>query len=307
MWQLKLLAQFGLAHIPGGQKLNYWMQVATGKHSIANLNNYVNSVMARFAILPKVRPLDNLSVVEIGTGWEATSALALSLYGAGPIYTFDHVRHLRFVRSHQAVEQMWLSVDRLAEATSIPKALLAERLSALRSAPDLETLLDRARITYRAPADAASTGLPDRSVDVVFSHEVLGHIPPPVLHQITEETKRVLKPGGMALHFIGMDDPFATSRNGLSAMNFLRYSPRWWDFFVQNKIASNNRLREKEYIDLFRSHGATVRVIDHIVRPKDVEAVKNMKVHPRFAGMTPEELAVRYSLIAFSFDSKGEV
>ena len=304
MWQLKPLVQYGLAHVPGGEHLNYGLQVAMGHYSPTTVRQYATGLMARFAILPTLRKMAGLSVVEVGTGWHGVSALALSLYGAGPIYTFDHVRHLRYRRMHEAVEQLRLSADKLVETTPIPQSVLLDRLDSLKAAPDLETLLERAHIIYRAPADAAVTGLPDGSVDMVFSHGVLGCMPLEALHRLTEETRRILKPGGLAVHFIDMEDPFANSRNGLSAMNFLRYSPRWWDFFVQNKVCSNNRLREKEFVEFFRSHGAAVRLLDHVIRPKDVEAVRAMKVHPRFGGMTPEELAVCRSTMVFSFESR---
>jgi SAM-dependent methyltransferase len=301
MWQLKPLIQFGLAHVPGGERLNYGLQVALGTYSDARLRDHMTTLLKRFAVLPTLTDMPGATVVEIGTGWYAASTLGLSLYGAGRIISFDHVRHLRFNRLRQAVEQMWLDVERAAANTPIAREILLERLEGLRSAPDLETLLERARIAYRAPADAAVTGLPDHSVDLVLSHGVLELVPVEGLRRLTEEARRILKPGGVALHFIGLGDPFAGSGRRPGFMNFLRYSPRWWNFFMQNKIGSNNRLREKEFVELFRSHGANVRVMEHVLRPQDVEAVKAMRVHPRFAGMTPEELAVCFSVIAFSF------
>ena len=62
-----------------------------------------------------------------------------------------------------------------------------------------------ARISeYIAPGDAANTELPAGSVDIYFSHAVLEHVPDRVVHQLVQEARRVLKPGGCFYALIGL-------------------------------------------------------------------------------------------------------
>lgn len=63
--------------------------------------------------------------------------------------------------------------------------------------------LKEAGIEYLAPLDAAHTDLPSKSIDCHFSVTVLEHIPPAVLADIFAEAKRILKPTGTAIHFVG--------------------------------------------------------------------------------------------------------
>ena len=68
-----------------------------------------------------------------------------------------------------------------------------------------------------------------------------------------------------------------------------------------NRISYHNRLREKQFIEIFLSHGASVKVVSHTIESANLEALKTMRVDPAFAGMTHEELAVSSALLAVSF------
>ena len=84
-------------------------------------------------------------------------------------------------------------------------------------------------------------------------------------------------------------------------MNFLKY-PEWlWAPLVKNKISYHNRLREPQHLERFAAHGATVRWKNSHITESDVEAARTMRIHRRFAGMTPEELAVWRSDLVVTF------
>ena len=143
--------------------------------------------------------------------------------------------------------------------------------------------------------------LPDNSIDLVYSYAVLEHVPESVIHGITLESKRILKQNGIAYHAIGTHDHYVSFDKRISKVNFLQY-PEWlWRFFVKNKISYHNRLREKQFLEIFKSHGAKIKMISNKIDPSDLEILKTMKIDKRFAGMTHEELAVYYSEIILSF------
>ncbi|MEM7445706.1 MAG: class I SAM-dependent methyltransferase [Pseudomonadota bacterium] len=70
---------------------------------------------------------------------------------------------------------------------------------------------DQARNVHYKQADAASTGLDERSFDVVTSTMMLHEMPPVHIRAILAEAARVLMPGGLSIHldFLADDDPFA--------------------------------------------------------------------------------------------------
>ena len=301
MWRLKLLLQFVLGRLPWGEQINHLLQRIKGSFASPRVKNNVLGIISHLVAVGRLAKIEGSEVVEIGTGWDAIAPLALYLLGAKTTTSYDRFPHLRLRLARGVLDQMEILLDQIALMTAIPKPLLKERLARLKSAVGLEMLLKSARIIYKAPGDAGRTELEDCSIDIIFSNSVLEHVPNSVLHEFTREARRILKPGSTAVHFIGLGDHYAGNGRGISGVNFLKYSPNWWNFFVQNQIGYHNRLREKQFIELFRSHGASVQVISHAIRPDDLKALKTLKIDPSFAGMTHEELAVHTTLLAIFF------
>ena len=73
-------------------------------------------------------------------------------------------------------------------------------------------------------------------------------------------------------------------------------------FFVKNKFSYHNRLREKQFIDIFTECGAKIVWLENRIDPDDVNYLKNIKIDKAFQGMSYEELAVTYSEIIIAFE-----
>lgn len=304
MWRLKVLIQFILAHLPGGERINYGIQALTRRHSPAATAFRIDSYSRRIAALDGHRSLEGSIVVEIGTGWEPTSALLFYLLGARSVHTYDHQRHVRTHLARQVVQQMCDSVAAIGSATGRPDSLLRNRLRPLSTETTLDGIFKRAGINYHAPADATQTGLPDHSADIIYSYAVLEHVPSDVVRLLSSEAARILGPGGIAFHGIRLHDHYASVSKNLSRVNFLRY-PEWlWTLLVQNSISYHNRLRECQFLDMFRACGATIVHLMSETDPNDVETVKRMRVDKHFANMTPEELSVTYMEVVLEFAAR---
>jgi cyclopropane fatty-acyl-phospholipid synthase-like methyltransferase len=300
MWRLKVLTQFVLAHLPGGERVNYLFQLVKKSHSDERLAKNIINLVEIMRLINRKVGLEGKAVLEIGTGWNAIGALLFYLMGAETCYTYDHVPHVRFELVQRVIRIMQNQSEQIETITSLPSSVLTNRLRRLEEANNLDELFRQAHIIYKAPGDATQTGLADHSIDLVFSHAVLEHVPEEVIHRITAESKRILKKDGIAYHAIGLHDHYA-SFAGVSKVNFLKY-PEWlWAFFIKNKISYHNRLREKEHLDIFRAHGAKIEWIENKTDPADLEILKTIRVDKRFAGMTPEELAIYYTEVLISF------
>jgi SAM-dependent methyltransferase len=298
-WKLKVLVQFVLAHSPKGEQLNYILQTMNQSHSSTKIAGRIPVLAETLGLLSKHMRLDGAVVLEIGTGWEPINPLLLYLAGAKAIYTYDHLPHVRFSLAKVTLGEMERNLQSISSATSIPESRLTERLTALKPASDLATLFKLANINYVAPGDATKSGLPNHSVDLVYSHAVLEHVPETIIHAIAMESKRVLRSGGLAFHFIGPFDHYANVDKNISTVNFLQY-PEWkWKLFVKNRISYHNRLRAKEFVQIFRSHGAEVLVVRDTIEPLALEALNKLRIDARFAGMTKEELAVSRSEVLY--------
>ena len=269
-WKAKVALQCVLARFPFGEKANHLLQRVGRRYTAERLQKRIAEVRKTLDYLEAFAPLAEATVAEVGTGWELIAPLAMVARGACTVRTYDLYRHLR----SDLVRQI---------ARMVPC--------------DFEDAMRR--IEYHAPANAANTGLPSNSVDVFYSYEVFEHIPVDDVHQIVAESKRVLRSTGVAYHAIGLGDHYG--QYGVSNINFLKYSDRAWNFWVQNRISYHNRLREKEFLQIFRQHGACILDVRTKVSEIDVLALCNgFTPDQKFSGMTPEELAPWYTEIVYS-------
>lgn len=298
-WQLKVGVQFLLAHVPGGEHVNNALQRWNGSFCDAAIRG---RALGLARCLSEHLDVAGKSVVEIGTGWDAINALMLHLFGARRVYSYDHVRHLRFDLAMNVVRQIGKSAAAIAEIARISPSSLRNRIAPLAQAANLQQLLEIARIEYVAPGDAARTGLLNHSVDVVYSYAVLEHVSEAVIASITQEARRILVRGGIVFHNIGEHDHYVSVDHSISKVNFLQY-PEWaWKLFVKNKISYHNRLREPDFLRIFAANGAKVTDKESYIDPSDVEAIRNMRLDARFAGLSAEELAVTKTQITLAFD-----
>lgn len=299
-WKLKVLVQFVLAHVPGGEQVNHRLQLAGGRHSPARMRERITKAVEFLARIEPPLDLAGRTVVEVGTGWDGLHPILLSVLGARRVVTFDHMRHLRFEHARLVVRELAEHPDLGVLETMHPGA--ADSLADLLAASDLDDLLGRARITYAAPGDATESGLDAGSVDVVYSFQVFEHLPVPVIEGLLREARRILAPGGLMISAIDPGDHYRTVDPALSRVHFLRY-PEWlWAPLVKNRISYHNRLRERQFLDHFARAGATVGWKRSTVFDDDIAQARTMRVDRRFAGFTPEELAVSRTELVVTFE-----
>lgn len=291
MWVFKALTQLALAYLPGGERINHQLQRIRQRRGGRNRKTRRRAprIAASLGRIDAHVGLRDAMVVEVGTGWSAVPSLLLSLTGAR-VVTFDHVRHVRLSLVREALDVFLSQRSELAEAMGRSVDELEERIRALQACATLDDLFAAARITYRAPADAMRTGFPEDSVDLFYSHSVLEHVPRAVVTGLVREAQRVLTRDGMFYALIGLHDHYAPF--GVSRVNFLRYSDRFWRLVAQNRISYMNRMRAPEYIAELERAGAAVIDTRHLLTPGDLEDARRMRVAPRFRGFSAEELAI---------------
>jgi len=301
MWKVKVAIQFVLSKIPFGEQVNFYLQNMNNSHSLQNTESRIMTLINEIIAIKPQFNFSSLVVVEIGTGWDSINALVLYALGVKTCYTYDHVAHVRFKLAMMVVEAIKNKIPEISALTSISEEHLYEKIDKISGAASLKDLFSKAGIIYNAPGDASKTGLPDHSVDIVYSYAVLEHVAPAVISEFDKEAKRILKKDGLVFHVIGLHDHYTGIGKGITKVNFLQYSERVWSFFIYNKIAYHNRLREKTFIELFKKSGAKVISVSNEIDDKDIEAIKKMKLADEFSGFSPEELAIFKTRVLYTF------
>lgn len=295
-WRCKAALQCVLAGLPGGQRLNYALQLLRGSHAAALVHRRLLQVADSLAWLQEAGVvIHDAEVVEIGTGWDAINAVLLYVLGARSVHTYDIASLLRAERLRQVLALLESASDDVGERTKTPGAVIRRRLRLLQQETDPIRSLAAVGIHYHAPADAAATGLAPRSVDLVYSYEVLEHVPPEILRKLHAESARIVRPSGHVYHKIDHFDHFAKCDPRISTVHFLGIPEGRWRLYAGNRLAYHNRMREPEFLDSYASAG-----LDLVRRRRDldaraVHALRGMQLVTRFRRFAPQELAVASS------------
>lgn len=295
-WEMKAAIQAALSRIPFGSSIHRRLQDLAGTTKFdANVEYWRR---ARFLLELRSRglPIEGKSFLEIGTGWYPMLPMLLHALRADRIVTVDLHRWLTraaVAETTQAVSQIAESLPRHFGASAEYCRHEMHRVNGLcvDSSTSINEVLREAAIDYRAPADAACTGLPDGEIDYVVSTNVFEHVRPDAIVSILEESKRILKPGGYIVHHIDPGDHFAYDKR-ITTANFLQFSPQAWYYIGGSGLAYHNRLRCIDFLRLIEEAGFHIVHQSAQVDSRALEALRSghLKTHESYKNYTPEQL-----------------
>lgn len=300
-WKYKAHALALLSRVPGGRSLYHLLQRFGGTNRI-HLDRDLGRAYELVDLIDQAgETIAGREVFEIGTGWRPFVPFVMALAGAKKVTTVDINPWLT---KKYAVETWRALEDRLSEIAAhcrVPEDDVVGRYRAVPANPrKLRDLLEPLNIEYIHPGDARHTGLPDESVDLIVSSNVLEHIPEEIQEAIHRESLRILRPGGLSVHRFNPQDHYSTIDGTITHANFLRYSEQEWHWYGGTGLAYHNRLRSRQYRELFDRVGLETVVYRERVDQRSVAALRAglLPVAECFHRFTIEELAVDYLWMA---------
>ena len=281
-WKLKAKIFRCLSFMPFGRQIHYQLQRHITKELPRRqeaLDELLIAAQRLFLDIEKKIDVSTSSLVEIGAGRDLAVAVALRFMGVKQITCVD--------------------ITTLAKPFLIASAAryMAEKLG--KPCPHIETWddVEAFGISYVAPSNLASLNLPAKSIDCFYSIDTLEHIPREPLREIFVEATRILKPGGLSIHFIDYSDHYARGEK-ISRFNFLTFAEHEWKPF-NSDFQYVNRMRHSEFLSLFQQTGLKLLVVT-----PDLEAPQSLiidKLAPEFRRFSVDDLfTIRAKIIAVS-------
>lgn len=273
-WRLKIAAKVALSRL--GLPYDRWRGLGLFRLGRMDRPDYALKIFDLHIrrAFPDGR-LDGKTVLEIGPGDSLASAVAARTHGAAQTLLVDAGAFAsRDVDLYRAMAD----------------ALAARDLAApdLTDAQTLEDVLTRCSARYLTTGVEAFADLPDDSVDLIWSHSVLEHIPLQQLPRLAAEMRRVLKPDGRMSHNIDFQDHLS------HGLNSLRFSEAVWESpTMRNAGFYTNRVRARTMHDLIRQAGFDLIVEDFGRWPEPPLARRDLD--PAFRDLTDDELSIRTS------------
>ena len=235
--------------------------------------------------------------LEIGTGWTLFQGLMFRLEfdGRGSLFDVQDCRQLdalrnRFARVRRLLpsglpDQFQCNVNRYVRLAGI-----------VESASTFEDLLERLDLEYVVDPTGSLNAFADNEFEVIFSSNVLEHVPRSQFLSMACDQFRVLNPEGIAVHHIDFSDHI-TDQYAHAALlkEYLRFDEKEWQLLFENRIQHMNRLQPRQVVAAFLRAG--FEQVDDL-RDIDVDAVP-LQVAKQWACMPVEDLSCVRSLMVF--------
>lgn len=272
-WQIKIAAKLALARLPGGARP--WHRAGLFRHGAMTRPDYALKVLRGHLARAGLGPGDLAGAVglELGPGDSLASALILRCFGAAGCLLVDADDYAsRDLAGYRALAGLLRR-----EGFEPPP------LDDLESA---DALLRRCGARYLTRGLDSLRGLPDASVDFMWSQAVLEHVRRHQFLETLRELCRILKPGGVASHRVDLGDHLG------GALNNLRFSERLWE--SQTFAGSGfytNRIQLSEMLGLFERAGFAVELLD--CRRWERLPTPVSRLAPPFRALPERELAVK--------------
>jgi SAM-dependent methyltransferase len=240
-WYAKLGAKLCLARIP--LRHDWWRRLGVFRDGFMQDPAYALRIFDLHARwMPRSR--DHPDLLELGPGDSISSGLIAYARGSGATTLVDSTDHaVRDLRLYG------LLIDELARRY--------RNVGPLRAAESFDELLQASRTRYLTAGVDSLARIRSSSVDFVFSNAVLEHVRHRDVDAVLAETRRILRPGGVASHVVDLRDHLA------DALNNLRFSPRLWESgFMADSGFYTNRIRFAEMLRRFEAAGFRTRIVE---------------------------------------------
>lgn len=226
---------------------------------------------------------DGMRLLEVGTGWMHFYSIFLRLFYDVRVTLVDAWDNRQLV----ALKKFFSDLDNVLDAEfelsdqerSRAHGIL-QKIAGVGSFEELYELLD-----FEYAIDPTLSTLDSGDYDLIFSEGVLEHVHLTDVPEQIGNMNRVLKPGGVQFHHIGIGDHLAGYDANASAKQYIIYSERTWRMWFENVVQYVNRVQRSEFRKMFVDTG--MNVLEEQCWEVDIS---HLKVSDRFKGYSEEDL-----------------
>jgi SAM-dependent methyltransferase len=278
-------------------------QVGNGRRSSGKMPGYYVERVKRILRLQKQYKIvrDGDRIIELGTGWLHWEALTLRLFYDIEAVLFDvwDNRQLGGLKNYIRQLGPMLSNGCELSAEELQRAqCLIETILKVESFAELYKLLG---FQYVVESSGSLAQFPSGSFQLVVSGGVLEHVKREALPMLIGETRRILKPGGWAVHSIDTADHLEHYDRKVSPKMYLSFSEQTWARLFENEVQYINRIQRGEWLELFKPNG--FELIEEEARRIDISSLsladRYLHMDKRDLECTVLKLALRKPISAF--------
>lgn len=307
-YRVKLLAQKMISFLPG--QLGFW----TNEKIVRLTQGYLpedyykkriqKGVQNMYALQGQNFSFINANILEMGTGWHAVDLILFYLFGAQKIVSIDHHCHLD-IKVIDTVLKVITTENFIDKSNVVDKALWNSRIQILKKLQQADLSLDAFLSTiqcqfFKRPSANSTDVFLENKIDLWYSESVLHRIPVRSLEESTAHIcKNLLSEKAYFFHRLDQKDINAQGHvdKSLWKFDYLKYSDLIYNKLITCRFNSQNRLRESDFIQLFKKNGLTILDVQSYIKAEDLERMKDFVPAAKFKKYTLEDMATAASII----------
>ncbi len=216
---------------------------------------------------------DGMKVLELGTGWVHWEALFLRSFYEVEARVFDVWDNRQFEGFLTHVRTLKTALPSLTDRGPERRARAEDLLGRVAQCRSFEEAYAILGFTYMLSPDGSIDALADDSLDLVFSSDVMEHIPDESLPVLARSLARVVRPGGMVAQQIVPRDHLCIYAKKAHGKSYLQYSDSEWARWFENDVQYQNRWQQSDFRELFKRSGFEI-VSEVIVNRDDTSGIK---------------------------------
>jgi len=270
-WYIKIIIKVVLSRLPIGY--GTWRRAGMFLHGTMENGNYALDVFSSHmkALKLNSNQLDGQHLLELGPGDSIASAVIGASYGAvvtmvdsGDFASEDVNNYFKLADSLSEIEGGSVDLQNSRSRTDILKVCGGR---------------------YFTNGLASLKSIESESIDGIYSHAVLEHIPLSQFKNMFVECYRVMKPGSYASHRVDLRDHLGGS------INHLRFSEAVWEskFFSESGFYTN-RLQYSQILKIFSD--LNFCVVDTVVRSRLILPIDRKWLNEIFQDLSDDDLLV---------------
>jgi SAM-dependent methyltransferase len=239
-------------------------------------------------------------LLELGTGWTHANSLYVALIGDAMIDTFDVVDNRSLASLKYQVPIVLRAIEASVDHSDREKREARRRAERVARCATLEEVYDVLNMRYLVNDEPRFLG---QTFDFIFAMDVFEHVRREAFDKSVATWRALLKPGGVLVTQIGLDDHLSHLDRSKHAKHYLIHSKRLGGLLVESGLKYINRLAASEILDSFQSAGFVLEFVD-----REMCDIDGLAVHPDYRDQAAEDLATaRLTFVARKTAASGSL
>jgi hypothetical protein len=228
---------------------------------------------------------NNMSVLEMGTGWVHWDALIIrnimkcniSIYDVWDNRSFNLFMNYCRQLSDPNIRD-YLEIQHIIDEELMKKVIICEDMDSVYETLNFKYFIDKSGLLSCFTRD---------EFDFIRSNAVFEHLKRDDISTILRRSFEITKPGGWAIHLVSLADHLSFYARSAHRKEFLRFSRDEYDSRFQNDLQYVNLLQVPEWIKLIEEAGFDIIATERLASTR----IDNINIDEYWRHMSDEDLS----------------